>query len=115
MEVWFYMRSQKIILKIIVHIDSILQYTNDIDYNQFMNNSMMVEASVFNLSQIGELVTKLDKDYIANHPEIPWLKIRGLRNRIVHDYEGVNLILIWEIIANDLKSLKEKLVMLIAN
>ena len=65
------MRNQKIILKIIGHIDSILLYTKDIDYNQFINNSMIVEASVFNLSQIGELVTKLDKDYIADHPQIP--------------------------------------------
>lgn len=52
---------------------------------------MMVEACVFNLSQIGELVNKLDKDYISKYPEISWFKIRGLRNGIVHDYEGVNL------------------------
>ena len=41
--------------------------------------------------------------------------MRGLRNRIVHDYEGIKLILIWEIIATDLKLLKEKLEVLKAN
>ncbi|CCQ97091.1 conserved hypothetical protein [[Clostridium] ultunense Esp] len=49
---------------------------------------------MFNLSQIGELVNKLDKEYLSKHHGIPWFKMRGLRNRIVHNYEGVNLNLI---------------------
>lgn len=106
------MKNQKIIQKIINYIDSILKYTDNVDYIEFRNNSMMVEACVFNLSQIGELVNKIDKDYIAYYPEIPWFKMRGLRNRIVHDYEGVNLNLIWEIIDTDIKILKNQLLKL---
>ena len=113
MEVWLYMKNQKIIQKIINYIDSILKYINDVDYAEFRNNSMMVEACVFNLSQIGELVNKLDKEYVSKHPEIPWFKMRGLRNRIVHDYKGANLNLIWEIIDMDIKILKEQLLKLI--
>lgn len=103
------MKNQMIIQKIINYINSILKYTDDVNYNDFRKNSMMVEACVFNLSQIGELVNKLDKDYLENHTNIPWFKIRGLRNRIVHDYEGVNLNLIWEIIETDLNTLLEQL------
>lgn len=103
------MKNQKIIRKIINYIESILKYTNNVDYEGFRNNSMMVEACVFNLSQIGELVNKLDKEYISKYSEIPWFKMRGLRNRIVHDYEGVNLNLIWEIIDMDIKILREQL------
>ncbi len=113
MGVWLYMKNQKIILKIINYIDSILKYTNNVDYVEFRNNSMMVEACVFNLSQIGELVNKLDKEYMAKNPETPWFKMRGLRNRIVHDYEGVNLKLIWEIIDTDIKILRQQLLKLI--
>lgn len=109
MEGWLYMKNQKIIRKIINYIESILKYTNNVDYEGFRNNSMMVEACVFNLSQIGELVNKLDKEYISKYSEIPWFKMRGLRNRIVHDYEGVNLNLIWEIIDMDIKILREQL------
>lgn len=112
MEVWLYMKNQKIILKIINYIDSILKYTNSVDYGEFRNNTMMVEACVFNLSQIGELVNKLDKEYVSKYPEIPWFKMRGLRNRIVHDYEGVNLNLIWEVIDMDIKILREQLLKL---
>jgi uncharacterized protein with HEPN domain len=95
------------------YIDSILKYTSNITYNEFKNNSMMVEACIFNLSQIGELANKLDKVYINEHSDIPWFKIKGLRNRIVHDYEGVNLNLIWEIIDVDIKILRKQLMKLI--
>ena len=70
---------------------------------------MLVEACVFNLSQIGELVRHFDKEFVEIHDDIPWSQIKGLRNRIVHDYEGVNLRLVWEIIDGDLQELKEKL------
>lgn len=107
------MKNRKILQKIINYIDSILKYINNVSYNELIDNSMMVEACVFNLSQTGELVNKLDKKYIESCPEIPWFKMRGLRNRIVHDYEGINLNLIWEIISSDIKILKEQLVKLV--
>ena len=106
------MKNQKIIWKIINYIDSIIKYTNNVDYLEFKDNSMMVEACVFNLSQIGELVNKLDKEYMENYSELPWFKMRGLRNHIVHDYEGVNLNLIWQIIDSDIEILKEELLKL---
>lgn len=112
MGVRLYMKNQKIILKIINYIDTILKYTSDVDYTGLINNSMMVEACIFNLSQIGELVNKIDKEYILKYSQIPWFKMRGLRNCIVHDYEGVNLKLIWEIIDIDIKMLKEQLLKL---
>jgi len=107
------MKNRKIIQKIINYIDSVLKYTSNITYDEFKKNSMMVEACVFNLSQIGELTNKLDKEYLIKYSDIPWLKMKGLRNRIVHDYEGVNLKLIWEIIDTDIKILKEQLLKLI--
>lgn len=103
---------QKIIQKITNYIDSIIKYTNNVDYVEFKNNTMMVEACIFNLSQIGELVNKLDKEFTLQYSDIPWFKMRGLRNRIVHDYEGVNLNLIWQIIDSDIKILKEQLMKL---
>jgi len=62
---------------------------------------------VFNLIQIGELTRNLDKQFIEAHNDIAWNQIRGLRNRIVHDYEGINLLLIWDIINFDKGGLTE--------
>lgn len=67
-----------------------------------------MEACVFNLSQLGELCRAVDESFAAIHPEIPWKEMYGLRNRIVHDYEGVNLRLIWEIISEDIPELRDK-------
>lgn len=65
------MKDRRIILKIISYINSISEYTSNVDYIEFRNNGMMVEACVFNLSQIGELVNKIDKEFISKHPQIP--------------------------------------------
>ena len=70
---------------------------------------MLTEACVFNLSQIGELANHLDDDFTLAHAEIPWRSLYGLRNRIVHDYDGVNMNLIWTIITEDLEPLRLEL------
>ena len=103
------MRNNIIVQKMIGYIDKILSYTGGFDYLSFSENTITVDACVFNLSQLGELTNKLDKGFISNYPNIPWNEMRGLRNKIVHDYEGVNLKLVWEIVSEDLPKLKKQL------
>lgn len=100
------MRNEVIAQKLLGYTEKILEYCRNFTYAEFCENTMAVEACVFNLSQMGELANKADAVYTANHPEIPWRDLYGLRNRIVHDYEGVNLRLIWEIISEDLEPLR---------
>lgn len=85
------MRNEIVVRKMIKYIDKVLSYAYGFDYDAFSNNVLTVDACVFNLSQLGELTTKLDGDFILKYTDIPWIEMRGLRNRIVHDYEGVNL------------------------
>lgn len=103
------MRNEIVIEKMIKLIEKIQKYCSGLDYSSFSQNDMVIEASVFNISQIGELSNKIDESFEAEHPQIPWRQLYGLRNRIVHDYEGVNLKLVWEIIEDDLPELKEQL------
>lgn len=103
------MRNKVILQKLISYIDKITAYCAEMDYAGFMSNTMLVEACVFNLSQLGELAGKLDDAFIQAHRDIPWRAIRGLRNRIVHDYEGVNLTLVWDVIQTDLPQLRQQL------
>ena len=93
----------------ILHTEKILTYCTDADYDSFSSDSLLTEACVFNLSQLGELTTKLSTDFLQQHPDLPWMQMKGLRNKIVHDYEGVNLVLVWEIISSDLPELREQL------
>lgn len=103
------MKNRIIVEKIIKYINKIHQYTKGVKKEEFESNSMMIEACVFNLGQIGELATKIDQDFETEHSDIPWRILYGLRNKIVHDYEGVNLDLIWEIINDDLDGLLKQL------
>ena len=103
------MRNEVIVRKLMVYADKILGYCAGVNYGSFCADSKLVEACVFNLSQMGELANQVDKAFADAHPSIPWRHIYGLRNRIVHDYEGVNLQLIWEIIHDDLPDLRGEL------
>lgn len=77
------MRDKIIISKIQNYITKILEYTNDYDYDAFIKNSMLVEACVFNLSQIGELSNKISQQFRVGYPKLPWNQMYGLRNRIL--------------------------------
>ena len=103
------MKNKIIVEKILKYSSKVIDYAKDTEYNDFINNSILVEACVFNLSQIGELANKIDKEFEENNPSIPWRVLYGLRNKIVHDYEGVNLVLIWDIVKVDLPKLNNQL------
>ncbi len=103
------MRNEVIVQKLQGYTEKILVYCESVTYEEFCRDTKLVEACVFNLSQMGELANRIDTAYAENHPAIPWRLLYGLRNRIVHDYEGVNLRLIWEIIRDDLPELKVEL------
>ncbi len=103
------MRNDIIVQKLIVYAHKVIGYCEGVTYSEFTADSKLMEACVFNLSQMGELVKKLDDSFMQAHTDIPWRAIYGLRNRIVHDYEGVNLTLIWDVITEDLPALTEQL------
>ena len=72
-----------------------------------MDNRMLQEACIFNLLQIGELSKLgLDAGFMTSYPHIPWRQMYGMRNRLVHDYEGIRLQIVWETISTDFPSLK---------
>jgi uncharacterized protein with HEPN domain len=102
-----------IIEKLVVYMDKIVMYIGDTDQETFLADTKLVEACVFNLLQIGELGGRLDESFREAHPDIPWQKIRGLRNKIVHDYEGVKLDIIWDIVKSDLETLRGQLAALL--
>ncbi len=103
------MDNRVILLKMISLIDKIENYISGMDYDSFTKNEMVVEVCAFNLSQLGEYSHKLEDDFQKNNPSIPWKAIYGMRNRIIHDYDGVNIKVVWETVTQDLSSLKEQL------
>ena len=103
------MRDEKNINKMIEYIDKIQGYCDDKTYEDFVEDDILVEACVFNLAQLGETAHKISDEIVKLHPEVAWKEVYGLRNRLVHDYEGTNPKLVWEIITEDLGALKAQL------
>lgn len=78
--------------------------------SDFEADSMRVEATVFNLMQIGELSkTSLSDGAKEAIPAIPWRQIYGMRNRIVHGYDGVDMRIVWDTVAEDIPKLRQAL------
>ena len=103
------MRNEIIIHKMYHYVGKSTTYCEGYTYDTFIMDMKLVEACVFNLSQLGELCRIVDGSFAQEHREIPWREMYGLRNRIVHDYEGVNLRLVWEIISSDIPELRAAL------
>jgi len=103
------MKNKIIIDKMLAYCEKVQTYSAGLDYYQFVASPMVTEACVFNLLQLGEVIAKVDGTFIEENKQIPWKSIRGLRHRLVHDYEGVNFRLIWDIIQSDLPGLVDEL------
>lgn len=103
------MDNSNIVAKMISLIEKIQSYIKDLDYDKFSKNEIIVEACAFNFSQLGELSHKLEEEFQQNNPSIPWKAIYGMRNKIIHDYDGINLKVVWETITEDLPDLLEQL------
>jgi len=84
-------------------------YTAGMDHSAFLQDEKTIDAVVRNLEVLGEAARQIPAAYAAGNPLVPWGKITGLRNRIVHDYFGLDLDIIWQIIRNDLPPLKAQL------
>lgn len=103
------MSDAEIIEKMISLSKKILSYIKNLEYDEFSKKEMIVEACAFNLGQLGELSHKLSAEFKNNYLNIPWKSIYGMRNKIIHDYEGVNLKVVWETVSEDLPQLIEQL------
>lgn len=93
----------------------IKRYTTNLDYDSFLNDDKTIDAVVRNFEIIGEASNRIDPDFRIMNSEIEWNRIRGFRNRIVHDYFGIDYEIVWTIIENDLENLIEQIESVILN
>lgn len=94
---------------IVLAIQKITRYTSQLDHDAFLRDELVIDGVARNLEIIGEAARQLPEEFRRVHTEIPWTQIAGLRNRIVHDYFGLDLEIIWEIIQHDLPELEKQI------
>lgn len=102
------MRDDGVYLRHILDaIRSIAEYT-DGGREQFFRQRMIQDAVVRNLEIIGEAVKNLSLSLRSSHPAVPWQQIAGFRDVLIHQYFGVNLDLVWQVVEQRLPGLREQ-------
>lgn len=95
--------------KALNEIEAIDKYHQQKSYQEFIGDDLLLDAVMFRLVQLTEHVKNLSIEFKMRHPEIPWRKITGFRNTIVHEYGKTDYSVVYEVITKDLASLKEVL------
>ena len=83
----------------------ILKYTQGLTFEDFLADDKTIYAVVRNFEIIGEASLRIDEDFRLENPQIEWKKLRGFRNRIVHDYFGIDYEIVWSILTQDVEEL----------
>ena len=90
-------------------------YVEGLDKDDFLADKKTQQAVILNILVIGEASTQIVEnhpDFAAQHPEIPWAKMRGMRNRMAHGYFDANLDIVWDTVQQALPELEAQLVQL---
>ena len=87
----------------------IIKYVENYSYNDFILDSKTVDAIVRNLEIIGEASKKLSENFKEKYNNIPWRTIGDLRNRIIHEYFGIDEAIIWKIVKEELEPLLKQI------
>jgi uncharacterized protein with HEPN domain len=90
-------------------IAAIKGYVKGVDLAGFKHNRMMVDAVLRNIEIIGEAAKNIPAGMRKSHPEIPWTRIIGLRNIVIHEYASVDIETIWKIIKENLPGVEPQL------
>lgn len=77
---------------------NIFEYTNGMNYEIFVASKITKDAVVRNFEILGEASRMMGEEIVVTHTEIEWRKMRDFRNLLIHEYFGVNYVLVWEII-----------------
>ena len=99
--------------KTIEQINIISDYIDSKSYDEFITNNQLVDAIMFRLVQMIENIRKISTDFKTKNSQIPWGKIIGFRNGIVHEYGKTDYTIVYEVITENLIPLKNILLSII--
>jgi len=100
----------------LVYLDDILEaikkiknYTKGLDFSKFQRDSKTIDAVVRNFEVMGEVGKRIPGEAKRQSPEIPWRAMSGMRDKMIHEYSGIELEVVWKTIQEDLPVLEKQL------
>mgnify|MGYP000539451238 CR=1 FL=1 len=96
------------VLDILSSIQEIRDFVGEMGFEDFVNDKKTVNAVIRSLEVMGEAAKKISPEIKEKHAEIPWKYIAGMRDKLVHEYHGVDLEIVWEVVTKEIPPLKPK-------
>lgn len=96
--------------KIITDLGFIIEHTNGMSKEEMEENALLIDSIMFRIVQVAENINKLTSEFRNEHKNIPWLAIKGMRNKIVHDYGVVSMTIVYDTVINHIPKMCEMLV-----
>ena len=90
-------------------LNKILKYTENISFEQFISSDITKDAVERNFEIIGEAVKKLPEEFRNKYPNIPFKQIAGMRDKLIHDYFGVDYEIVWKTIKDKLPQFDQEI------
>ncbi len=87
-------------------INDIESFIEGMDFKDFKNDRKTINAVVRSIEIIGEASKKFPKAIKVKHLDIPWKKIAGMRDKLIHEYFGIDLEILWKVAKEEIKGLK---------
>lgn len=90
-------------------INAIEEYTHGMDFSSWQKDRKTIDAVIRNFEIIGEAATHVPEDVQEKYSDVPWSKMKGIRNLLIHEYFGVDIEIVWQTIQQDIGALKKVL------
>ena len=86
-----------------------IQFVYGMDFKTFSNDEKTLYAVIRAIEIVGEAAAKVPDEVRSNYPRVPWREVKGMRNKLVHNYFGINKEVVWQTVQEDLPELVEAL------
>ena len=87
-------------------VDYLLKKSVNLNFDEFVIDDTLVRAFTRSIEIIGEAAKKVPNDFKEKHPSIEWKKMAGMRDKLIHDYFGIDYELVWDVLKNKIPKLK---------
>ncbi len=94
---------------ILVEADYLIDRSADLSYDTFASDETLRRAFVRSLEIVGEAAKKVPEDFRAQHPVVEWRAMAGMRDRLIHDYFGVDFELVWDVVRQHVPALRAQI------
>ncbi len=98
-------RDETYLLHILISSRRIVRSTSGVTYTQFLDDGEKQDSIVHRISNIGEIAKRISAEFKTAHPEVPWKKMAGMRDLMIHDYYRIDMELVWDTAVNNIPEL----------